>query len=141
MLQKRLSGLTVCGRWIGDPARSVLEIERRVPGRKGGIRDEVPIVVRRAVFEELNGRADASALWASRLAARYPIAAMLLLRARAKALVEMSGSLEADGVSQMLDEAQSLAAEATAEDGILSHPLYFEELRVPALRLSRSIRR
>lgn len=106
---------------------------------QGALREAAETILAR--FGELNGRADASALWASRLAARYPVAAMLLLRARAKALIEMSGSIEADGVSQLLDEAQSLAAGATSEDDIVSHSAYFEELRATALRSSRSTRR
>lgn len=104
---------------------------------QGALREAAETIVAR--FEELNGRTDASALWASRLAMRSPVAAMLLLRARAKALVEMSGSIEADGVSQLLDEVQSLAAEATAEDSILPHPVYLEELRAIALRSSRRV--
>lgn len=105
----------------------------------GALREAAGAIAAR--FGELNGRADASALWASRLAARYPVAAMHLLRARAKALVEMSGSLEADGVSQLLHEAHSLAAASAGEDDIVPHSAYLEELRATALRSSRSTRR
>lgn len=106
---------------------------------QGALREAAESILAR--FGEVNGRADASALWASRLAARYPVAAMHLLRARARALVEMSGSLEADGVSQLLDEAQSLAAGADGEADIIPHSVYLEGLRATALRSSRSHRR
>ena len=106
---------------------------------QGALREAAESILAR--FGEVNGRADASALWASRLAARYPVAAMHLLRARASALVEMSGSLEADGVSQLLDEAQSLAAGADGEADIIPHSVYLEGLRATVLRSSRSHRR
>ena len=106
---------------------------------QGALREAAETILAR--FRELNGRADASSLWASRLAARYPVAAMLLLRARAKALVEMSGSFEAEGVSQMLDEAQSLAAGAAGEGEIIPHSAYLEDLRATVARSSRSHRR
>lgn len=106
---------------------------------QGAVRYAAETILAR--FGELDGRADASSLWASRLAARYPVAAMHLLRARAATLIQMSASLDADGVSQLLDEAQSLAAVATVEDDIVPHSAYLEELRATALRSSRSSRR
>ena len=105
---------------------------------QGALREAAETIVTRP--DELTGRIDATALWASRLATRYPVAAMQLLRARARFLVEMSGSLDADGVSQLLDEAQALAATA-GDDEIVPHSVYVEQLRRIPLRSTRSGRR
>jgi hypothetical protein len=64
---------------------------------------------------ELGGRAEAMPLWAARLSSRYPLASVLLLRARARALVALSGSLQGEGVQEALDEAEALAAFVSAD--------------------------
>lgn len=69
----------------------------------GALRDAAETIVARA--DELNGRAEEAPLWASRLAAKWPEAAGLLLRARIKALRAMG----ARGV-----EVETLEAEAEA---------------------------
>lgn len=79
----------------------------------GALREAAETISRRR--SELGGRADAIPLWASRLSSRYPLAAVLLLRARAKALVSLSGSLHAEGVQEALDEAEALAASLPGE--------------------------
>ena len=53
----------------------------------GALRDAAEVIVARA--DELNGRMEEAPLWASRLAAKWPEAAGLLLRARIKALRAM----------------------------------------------------
>lgn len=79
----------------------------------GALREAAETISRRR--SELVGRADAIPLWASRLSGRYPLAAVLLLRARASALVSLSGSLHAEGVQEALDEAAALAASLPGE--------------------------
>lgn len=69
----------------------------------GALRDAAETIAARA--EELNGRAEEFPLWAARLAAKWPEAAGLLLRARIKALRAMG----ARGV-----EVEALEAEAEA---------------------------
>lgn len=69
----------------------------------GALRDAAETIVARA--DELNGRAEEAPLWASRLAAKWPEAARLLLRARIKALRAMG----ARGL-----EVEALEAEAEA---------------------------
>lgn len=72
----------------------------------GALRDAAETITARA--DELNGRAEEAPLWASRLAAKWPEAAALLLRARIKALTAMG----ARGV-----EVEALEAEAEALGG------------------------
>lgn len=74
----------------------------------GALREAAETISRRR--SDLGGRADAIPLWAARLSSRYPLAAVLLLRARARALVSLSGSLNAEDVQEALDEAEALAA-------------------------------
>lgn len=88
---------------------------------------------------ELSGRADAIPLWASRLSSRYPLAAVLLLRARARALVSLSGSLHADGIQEALDEAEALAA--SLPDDLETHADFADTLSKSRGQGSRSARR
>lgn len=64
------------------------------------------VVARRA---ELRGGHDEAPLWASRLAGRFPLAALLLTRARAKALVSL-GSGITEEVHGLIGEAEALAS-------------------------------
>lgn len=64
------------------------------------------VVARRA---ELRGGHDEAPLWASRLAGRFPLAALLLTRARAKALVSL-GSGITEEVYGLIGEAEALAS-------------------------------
>lgn len=59
---------------------------------------------------ELRGGHEDTALWASRLSARYPAAALILLRARARTLVRLGSGLT-DEVEGLIHEAESLATE------------------------------
>lgn len=79
----------------------------------GALREAAETISRRR--SELGGRADAIPLWASRLSSRHPLAAVLLLRARARALVSRSESLYAEGVQEALDEADALSASLSDE--------------------------
>jgi len=88
---------------------------------------------------ELGGRADAIPLWASRLSSRYPLAAVLLLRARARALVSLSGSLHAEGVQEALDEAEALAA--SLPDDLEPHTRFVDALSKTRGERSRPGRR
>ncbi|MDQ8029707.1 MAG: hypothetical protein REJ23_13355 [Brevundimonas sp.] len=84
---------------------------------------------------ELRGGHEDTALWASRLAARYPKAALILLRARAKTLVRL-GSGMSDEVEGLVHEAESLAVEA-GDDG---HAAFVAGLRTD-IGTSRPLRR
>lgn len=64
------------------------------------------VVARRA---ELRGGHDEAPLWASRLAGRFPLAALLLTRARATALVSL-GSGITEEVHGLIGEAEALAS-------------------------------
>lgn len=88
---------------------------------------------------ELGGRADAIPLWASRLSSRYPLAAVLLLRARARALVSLSGTFDAEGVQAALDEAEALAA--SLPDDLEPHAQFVDALSKARGQGSRSARR
>lgn len=64
------------------------------------------VVARRA---ELRGGHEETPLWASRLAGRFPLAALLLTRARARALVSL-GSGVTEEVQGLIGEAEALAS-------------------------------
>lgn len=76
--------------------------------------------------EELRGSHDDTPLWAARLAGRYPDAALVLVRARARALVRL-GSGVTDEVEGLIAEAETLAASAVNPD-IESHAAFVAEL-------------
>lgn len=63
---------------------------------------------------ELRGGHEDTALWAARLSARYPAAALILLRARARTLIRL-GSGMTDEVEGLVHEAESLAADSGDE--------------------------
>ena len=76
--------------------------------------------------DEIRGAHDDVPLWASRLAGRYPLAALTLIRRRALALANMGSGLT--------DETQGLIAEAETlahglDDGAVSHEDFIEELQ------------
>jgi len=88
------------------------------------LREAADLVVARA--DELRGGHDDIPLWASRLAGRHPLAALLLLRARATALVRLGGGMSEE-VEGLLGEAETLAAQA---DGVVdSHEVFVAALR------------
>ena len=91
------------------------------------LREAADLVVARA--GELRGGHDDIPLWASRLAGRFPLAALLLLRARAVALVRLGGGMSEE-VEGLIGEAETLAAQA--DGGFDSHEAFVAALRASA---------
>ncbi len=69
---------------------------------------------------EIRGGHEATPLWAARLAGRYPSAALLLLRARARALAAL-GSGAAEELQGVVSEAEALAASLGEGVDVASH--------------------
>ena len=76
---------------------------------------------------EIRGGHEAIPLWASRLSGRYPAAAVLLLRARARSLVTL-GSDSAEEVQGLTAEAEALAALAGDDASIPDHAAFVAEI-------------
>ncbi|MFA4894125.1 DUF6880 family protein [Brevundimonas sp.] len=76
--------------------------------------------------QELRGAVDDAPLWAARLAGRYPDAALLLVRARARALVRL-GSGMTEEIDGLIAEAETLAASAT-DPGLEGHVDFVAEI-------------
>lgn len=76
---------------------------------------------------ELRGSHNDVPLWASRLASRYPDAALLLVRERARALMRLGAGGD-DEVQGLLGEAEALATHAVDPD-IPSHEAFLAGLR------------
>lgn len=76
--------------------------------------------------QELRGAVDDTPLWAARLAGRYPDAALLLVRARARALVRL-GSGITEEIDGLIAEAATLAASAN-DPGLESHVDFVGEI-------------
>ena len=77
---------------------------------------------------EIRGGHDQVPLWASRLAARHPGAALLLIRARARALVSLGAELT-DEVQALVAEAEALARSAGDESAGDDHAAFVAEIR------------
>ncbi|HYC75707.1 DUF6880 family protein [Brevundimonas sp.] len=77
---------------------------------------------------EIRGGHDDVPLWASRLAGRYPLAAVLLLRARAKALAAL-GAGTTDEVQGLVAEAEALASGADEDPMVRDHATFVAELQ------------
>ncbi|HWQ88308.1 DUF6880 family protein [Brevundimonas sp.] len=76
--------------------------------------------------DEIRGSSDDVPLWAARLAGRYPDAALLLVRARARALVRLGGGMT-DEVEGLIGEAEALSA--FAGEDFENHAAFVEGLR------------
>lgn len=102
----------------------------------GALREAAEAIVARR--DDLRGGHDDIPLWASRLSGRYPLAAVLLLRARISALAAM-GAGGSDEVALSLGEAEALAA--TVPDGgyLPSHEVFVETL--PRRAIAPAVRR
>lgn len=87
-------------------------------------REAAAMVVARS--GEIRGSTDDVPLWAARLEGRYPVAALLLVRARAKALVRLAGGLT-DEVESLIAEALVLAA-TSADGDVPDHATFRAEL-------------
>lgn len=90
--------------------------------------------------DDLKLSAEDTALWSSRLQARYPAAALLLVRARARALTRL-GPGHAEEIRTLSMEALELAQSPGATDESPSHADFIDELErlapTPARRLWR----
>ncbi|WP_420478935.1 DUF6880 family protein [Brevundimonas sp. FT23028] len=86
------------------------------------LREAADMIETRAA--ELRGGHEDTALWAARLSARHPRAALILLRARARTLVRLGGDLDEEVVG-LIHEAESLAT-LTGDDG---HAAFVSGLR------------
>ena len=86
------------------------------------LREAADMIEARAA--ELRGGHEDTALWAARLSARHPRAALILLRARARTLVRLGGDLDEE-VAGLIHEAESLAT-LTGDDG---HAAFVSGLR------------
>lgn len=86
------------------------------------------VIARRA---ELRGGHDDVPLWSSRLAARYPLASVLLLRARARALVTL-GSGISEEVLGLTGEAEALAQGLGDDAGVEDHAAFLSDLQTLA---------
>lgn len=93
------------------------------------LREAADLVIRRR--GEIRGAHDDMPLWAARLAARHPLAALLLVRARARALVSLGGGMTEE-VQGLIGEAESLAAVVGDDEGHDDHTSFVHELRALA---------
>lgn len=82
------------------------------------------VLARRA---ELRGGHDDIPLWSSRLSGRYPAASVLLLRARARALVNLGGGITEE-VLGLIGEAEALA-QGLSDETLVDHADFVEALR------------
>ena len=73
----------------------------------------------------LKGGSEDIPLWAGRLAGRYPVAAMLLLRARIRTLVQLGADQEAAASAV---SAAALAEQVEAPPGAPGHEAFVAEL-------------
>ncbi|WP_200943495.1 DUF6880 family protein [Brevundimonas sp. Root1423] len=78
--------------------------------------------------DEIRGSVEDVPLWAARLACRYPDAALVLIRARARALVRL-GSGMTEEIEGLVSEAEALFASAGESE---SHAAFVEELKALA---------
>jgi len=85
------------------------------------------VLIRR---KELRGSVDDTPLWAARLAGRYPDAALLLVRARARALVRLGDGITEE-VEGLVSEAEVLAASAGGPT-LETHLAFVESLKALA---------
>ncbi|HYC66624.1 DUF6880 family protein [Brevundimonas sp.] len=79
----------------------------------------------------LRGTAEEFPLWAGRLAGRYPVAAMLLLRVRIRTLVQLGAVTEA---AALISEAAVLADQADLPPGVPDHAVFAAELETDIRR-------
>jgi hypothetical protein len=97
---------------------------------QGALREAAEAVVARP--SDLRGNVEETPLWASRLAGRFPLAALLLLRARAEALVRLGG-VDDPETATVLHEAEALAADLPDAD-LPSHAAFVASLTPPPKR-------
>ncbi|MBU1384331.1 MAG: hypothetical protein KKG14_09680 [Alphaproteobacteria bacterium] len=93
------------------------------------LREAADLVVRRQA--ELRGGHDDLPLWAGRLAGRFPLAALLLVRARARALVALGAGITEE-VEGLIAEAEALGAVLDQDEAGGDHAAFVTELRALA---------
>ncbi|MFN3931537.1 MAG: DUF6880 family protein [Brevundimonas sp.] len=98
------------------------------------LREAADLVERRR--GELRGGHDDMPLWAARLAGRFPLAALLLTRSRARALVALGGAITEE-VEGLIAEAEALATALDDDQDIDDHATFVAELRALAAPRSR----
>lgn len=101
------------------------------------LREAAAMILARA--DEFAATGDQVPLWVSRLEARYPAAALVLVRARARSLAPL-GPIRAEEVRALSAEAADLAIAAGADHGLESHAAFIDSLEALAGRGSRSDR-
>ena len=89
------------------------------------LREAAEMIVARA--DDFRGLNDAVPLWVSRLEARYPSAALVLVRSRARALAR-PGPTRADEVRALSIEAAELAFQVGPVDGLETHAAFIDSL-------------
>lgn len=98
------------------------------------VREAAALVMARA-SEIRGGHVDAP-LWASRLAGRYPLAALVLMRARARSLVVLGAGLTEEA-RDALAEAEAFAASLSDLDPLPTHNAFAAELTTLAVEKRR----
>ena len=88
-------------------------------------REAAEVVMARS--DEIRGSTDDVPLWAARLEGRYPLAALLLVRSRTKALARLAGGLTEE-VQSLIAEAAVLAATSNPESEVPDHAAFIAEL-------------
>lgn len=101
---------------------------------RAALREAAAMIIARP--GELRPSPEDNDLWASRLAARYPVAALVLVRARAVALARQ-GLGDSDEVRALASEAATLAGDADSIGDLSSHAVFIDDLEA----LSRPARR
>jgi hypothetical protein len=98
------------------------------------LREAAAMVLARA--DDFRGLNDAVPLWVSRLEARYPAAALVLIRSRARTLAQL-GPTRVEEVRALSTEAADLAIQAGPLDGMETHATFIDSLEALS---SRSVR-
>lgn len=80
--------------------------------------------------DEIRGSIDDAPLWAARLAGRYPEAALVLVRARARALVRLGAGMTEE-VESLVGEAEVLSASVSSGE-LETHAAFVEGLKALA---------
>lgn len=91
---------------------------------RGALREAADLIEARV--DDLRGATEAAPLWASRLAGRHPVAALRLLRARVRGLVQLGASPRE--IEPLLAEAEGLAAGVELPGDLPDHAAFMASL-------------
>lgn len=89
------------------------------------LREAAALIMGRA--GEIRGAHDDVPLWAARLAGRHPLAALVLLRARVRALVTLGAGVTEE-VQSLIAEAEAMASAAGEDAPVADHAVFVAEL-------------